>query len=494
MRPTRRDSALVAAGAVVSGVGGFGFTWLLARATGPSGAGVVLTVTTWFTLLLTLGKFGMDTTLVREGGRIRAGGSGAGTHQLLRWTLWPVVAVVAVAGLVVAVAAQPIGQWILADSPVSLTPLVIAGGLLLPFAVYTVVQLAYLRGLGSMAAYVSIEQLLKPGARLLGAAALMVAGVTGALAFGWVWFLPVLVGAVLSVVVAARPRPDTEVATAAPAVDDGVERARVWRYAGPRAASQAVDIVNTSFGTVVLGIMASAADTGAFATALRVVFAGQLVFQSVRLLVAPSFAALLAKDRIDDAQEVFAAGTALIVALAWPAFLLCLILPELVLGLFGSGFESAAGVLQVLSVSGLLLAVVGNQGSVVLMSGRSGAALVAITAGLVVNVVVTLLLLQVWGPVAAAAGWTAAVLVEGLWLARTMAGEGFRPLPVDALSMAAKIALTVGLPLVAVRVLWPVAPWAAVLMVIGGVVGLVLWVLPNARVQFHLLTMGEARE
>jgi len=67
-------------------------------------------------------------------------------------------------------------------------------------------------------------------------------------------------------------------------------------------------------------------------------------------------------------------------------------------------------------------------------------------------------------------------------------------LPVDALSMAAKIALTVGLPLVAVRVLWPVAPWAAVLMVIGGVVGLVLWVLPNARVQFHLLTMGEARE
>lgn len=493
MRPTKRDSALVAAGAVVSGVGGFGFTWLLARATGPSGAAVVLTVTTWFTLLLTLGKFGMDTTLVREGGRIRAGGPGAGTHQLLRWTLWPVVAVVAVAGLVVAAAAQPIGQWILADSPVSLTPLVLAGGLLLPFAVYTVVQLAYLRGLGSMAAYVSIEQLFKPGVRLLGAVALMVMGVTGALAFGWAWFLPVLVGAVLTAVVATRPRPDKSVATESPAEDVG-ERARVWRYAGPRAASQAVDIANTSFGTVVLGIMATAADTGAFATALRVVFAGQLAFQAVRLLVAPSFAALLAKDRIDDAQEVFAAGTALIVALAWPAFLLCLILPELVLGLFGSGFESAAGVLQVLSVSGLLLAVVGNQGSVVLMSGRSGAALVAITAGLVVNVVVTLLLLQVWGPVAAAAGWTAAVLVEGLWLARTMAGEGFRPLPVDALSMAAKIALTVGLPLVAVRVLWPVAPWAAVLMVIGGVVGLVLWVLPNARVQFHLLTMGEARE
>lgn len=489
MRPTKQDSALVVLGAAVSGAAGFGFAWFLARATGPSGAAVVLTVTTWFTLLLTLGKFGLDTTLVREGGRIRVGGEGVGPRHLLRWTLWPVTAAAVVVGVVLALAAEPVGDWILSESPVPLTPLVIAGGLLLPFGVYTVVQLAYLRGLGSITSYVVIEQLVKPGFRLVGAGLLLVVGATGALAFGGIWFLPVLAGAFLTAIAAVRVRSRT----VEPAPDP-TERGRVWRYAGPRAASQAVDIANASFGTVALGVLATAAETGAFATALRVIFAGQLVFQAVRLLVAPSFAALLAHRRVREAQEVFAAGTSLIVALAWPLFLVCLILPEFVLGLFGSGFETAASALQILSVSGLLLAVVGNQGSVVLMSGRSANALVAITAGLVVNIVVTLVLLQTWGAAAAATGWTASVIVEGLWLARTLTTEGFRPLPGEALAMALRVCLTVAIPLVVVRLLWPVTPGAAVVVILAGAVAAFAVVLPPARRQFGILTAGDGDE
>ena len=489
MRPSKGDSLLVAVGAGVSGASGFAFAWILARATGPSGSAVVLTVTTWFTLLLTVGKLGLDTTLVREGGRIRVGGPGAGPTSLLRWTLLPVTAGVALAGMAVAAAAQPIGQWILSESPVPMTSLVVTGGLLLPLGVYTVTQLAYSRGLGSIREYVAIEQVVKPGLRLLGSGLLLIAGLSGALAFGWVWFLPVIVAATLTVWVAARRHPShPEPRPSGPPPRASGECSRVWRYAGPRAASQIVDIVNTSFGTMVLGVLATAADTGAFAIALRVVFAGQLVFQAVRLLLAPSFAALLARGRIHDAQQVFSAGTSLIVALAWPGFLLCLILPDLVLGFFGAGFESAAPVLQVLSLAGLLLAVVGNQGSVVLMSGRSGSALAAIAAGLTVNVAVTMALLNVWGATAAAAGWTASVLVEGLWLARALSAEGLHPLPETAFLMAVRVTAVVAIPLLIARFFWPSAPWIAAAVVLVGVVAAPAVIVPAARRQFQILT------
>ena len=66
MRPGKSETVLVGVGAVVSGLGGFGVTWAVARGAGVGGAGVVLTLTTWFTLLVGIAKLGMDTTLVRE--------------------------------------------------------------------------------------------------------------------------------------------------------------------------------------------------------------------------------------------------------------------------------------------------------------------------------------------------------------------------------------------------------------------------------------------
>lgn len=487
MRPTRRDTGLVAIGAVVSGGAGFGFTWLLARASGASGAGIVLTVTTWFTILLTLAKAGMDTTLVREGGRIRAGETGVDPVPLLRWTLWPVAAVSAAPGAVIALAADPIGKWILADSPVSLTPIVVTAGLLLPLAVYTMLQLAFLRGLGSIASYVLIEQVLKPGLRLLGAAVLLFFGVRAAMAYGYAWFLPVFVGATLTSLIANRARQSWGEGSG-----ENGERARVWGYARPRAASQVVDIANVSFGTVTLGVLSTPAETGTFATALRVVMAGQLAFQAVRLLIAPSLAALLASARHRDAQEVFATGTSLIVVLAWPAFLICLVFPDLVLGLFGAGFEGASVTLQILSLSGLLLAVVGNQGSVVLMSGRSRSALWAVSCGLAANLVLTLSLVRAWGSNAAALGWTASVAVEGIYLALVLHREGFRPLPRESMLMASRLLLTLGAGLVLAKAASGHG-WLSLTLAVVGFLAAIVWAGPHAAREFHTLTRGEIR-
>lgn len=484
MRPTKSDTVWVGIGAVLSGLGGFAFTWAVARGAGASGAGVVLTLTTWFTMLFGITKLGMDTTLVREGGRIRAGESLTGPRPLLAWTVGPAVALATVVGVAAALAAPKVGQLILPDSPVELPPLVLTGAIALPAAVWTVVLLALLRGLGSIRSFVAVEQIGKPSARTLGAFVLMALGITAAGAYYAVWLIPVWIGAIATAVLARRVlrhQPGEGVLPVA-------ERKRLWSYAWARAVSQIVDLVNSSLGTIMLGALAGAAAAGHFATAFRIVVAGQLAFQAVQLLLAPSLAALLATHQIHDADETFASGASLIVLAAWPIFLVCLIAPEAVLSVFGASFADAAFTLQVLALSGLLLSVVGTQGSVILMSGRSSYALLATASALAVNLTVTLSLVHSLGAVAAALGWTGGILLEGILLGFGLRRLGMTPLPRLAIRSAVMTAATLGTGLLVCRLLWdshlPVALGA---LAVAGVVWLIV-ALPAGRHSLNLLT------
>ena len=483
MRPGKRDTVFVGLGAAVSGLGGFGFTWAGARGSGVEGTGAVLTLTTWFTLLVGITKLGMDTTLVREGGRIRAGAAATGARPLLRWTLLPAVVASALVGLGIAVASPWLADRILPGSPADLPLLITVGAIALPAGVGTIVALALLRGLGSIRPFVLIEQVGKPGGRTLAALLVAALGLSAAPIFFGAWLVPVWLGA-LYTVLALRHRLRHEPRARLPRE----ERSRIWRYTAARAVAQVVDLVNSSSGTIVLGAFAGAAAAGGYGAAFRVILAGQLVFQAARLLLAPSLAALMAADRTDDADEIFSTGTTLLVLGAWPLFLVCLVLPVPVLSLFGPGFDGAAVTLQILALSGLMLAVVGNQGSLVLMSGRSTYALVATVAGLVVNLGITLLLLRELGPAAAATGWTLGLLVEGVVLGLGLRAIGVTPLPRPALWTAVLTAATIGVGLVGFRLLLPDHPvWAWTVLGVAVLAWLALCLRRGLRA-FSLLT------
>ncbi len=123
MKPGKADTVFVGIGAIASGLGGFGFTWAVARGLGVAGTGIVLTLVTWFTLLAGVTKLGMDTTLVREGGRIRAAEGESGARALVPWTILPPILLSAALGLGIAISAPWLGPLVLPGSPVPLTTL-----------------------------------------------------------------------------------------------------------------------------------------------------------------------------------------------------------------------------------------------------------------------------------------------------------------------------------------------------------------------------------
>jgi O-antigen/teichoic acid export membrane protein len=483
MKPSGRDTVWVACGAIVAAAGGFAFTWVVARTLGPASTGVVLTVTSWFTVLITVGKLAMDTTLVREGSRIRVEQPGAGAPDLLRWTLRPALVVTGLMSLLVLALIEPISGVLVEGSTENLQPMIAASAVCLPFGVYTIIKLGLMRGLGAIRAPIGIEQIVKPSVRVVGAAVAAVAVVTTPAPFVYVWLIPVPLAALL---VARVSRAASRAGQPDPAPRS--ERRRVWAFARPRALSQIVDILNTSIGILLLGATAGAAAAGEFGTSLRILMAGMLAFQAMRILVAPSLGSFLASARLEKAQEVFSSAAALIVLCTWPLYLVCLVYPSAVLGVFGEGFRSSTLTLQLLALSGMILALIGNQGSVVLMSGASRAALYAVTASFVANVVVTTALVSRMGSAAAAAGWLTGTIVEGLVLAGVVRRLGMQPWPAPARRAGLLTVTSLGVGILASRALAGSSTTAAVVVLLMALVAWVLIALPFARQQFSALT------
>lgn len=444
MKITRRDGLWVGAGAITAAGAGFAFNWIVARGLGPGGTGVVLSFATWFTILLTLGKIGTDTAVMREGARTVAGATPISAARYVFLALRIVMPLSVVMAIALWVAAPYVTDLLASDSGSDPVAIIRLGAVLLPFAIVGFILLAALRGRGQVGPFVSIEQILKPAARVISALVVFVLGVASAFAYSAAWALPTIIGFAATLYLVARSRKQWKVRDASDRTERRDANRDLWKFAMPRAVAQGVDILNASVGVVLLAAMSGATATGLFGTALRIVLAGQLSYHAVRLLIAPVIAHRLARDDIPSTQAVYTSSNSLVVVLSWPLYFLILGAAEPVLRLFGSGFTEAAWILRVLVFVAIAVALLGNMQTVVLMSGRSRPALGATTIGLMSTTVVTLALVPVWGGMGAALGWGAGVLAEATLLALIMLRMGLRPAAGPTLNLAGRTLLVLG--------------------------------------------------
>jgi O-antigen/teichoic acid export membrane protein len=443
---TKGSAAWVGVGAVVAAATGFLFNFVVARGLGPAGTGVVLTFATWFTILLTLGKLGTDTAMMREGARAVAGVSAVSAAQYVRWALRIVLPLSVIVSGLLWVAAPEAAVVLGANDVAQGATLVRLGAALLPLAIVGFVLLAALRGIGQTAPFVGVEQILKPVLRVLIAVVLLVTGVGSILGFSAAWALPTVVGFVLTAYLIVRARRELNAYDGVVDRDETrAARRDLWKFAGPRAVAQGVDILNASIGVVVLALASTAVNTGLFGTAIKIVLAGYLAFQAVRLLIAPVIAHGLAVGDKEAVQSVYSGSNSLVVAISWPIYIFVFFAAPWVLSLFGEGFVESAGILRFLVAIAMMQTLLGNMQTVVLMSGRSQAALLATTSGLVANLIVTVSLVWTLGAWAAAIGWGAGVLAEAAVLFVVMRRMQLRPAARPTLRLASQTLVLLGL-------------------------------------------------
>lgn len=98
----------------------------------------------------------------------------------------------------------------------------------------------------------------------------------------------------------------------------------------------------------------SVLEVGLYAAAFKISMLSSIALKSVNSVTSPQFAALFKEGKFDELKQIVRFSTLLSVLVSIPIILLCVIIPQYILSLYGSEFMVAAYVLQVLALARLV--------------------------------------------------------------------------------------------------------------------------------------------
>lgn len=377
----------------------------LARLLGVGAFGVYALVVAWSTLLSTPAMLGFERLLVRELAADEARDEWPRIRGLLRLAERVVLGLAIVLALGMAAAGVFMGDPHGLGAPMAF----VVGSLIIPLTVLINVRQSALQGLHHVAMSFIPETLVRPGVLLLLAGGALLLGVSQPTALLGVAFTVIatavatVVGVVLLRRFLARQRTGEAVAPTG------------WlTTALPLAYLATVAVVAAQVDLVLVGLLTSPEDAGAYAVAVRGSMIIGIPLTVINATSAPTFARLWAKgERSKLQREVTLAvrsalGLTLVLGAAFVFF------GSAFLGLFGPGFERGVGPLAILSIGRVLGTAAGSTGTLLVMTGQERGAALGVTVGTVVEIGLVLLLVPLQGLVGAAIASGAGIVTTNL--------------------------------------------------------------------------------
>ncbi|MGH9102296.1 MAG: polysaccharide biosynthesis C-terminal domain-containing protein, partial [Acidimicrobiales bacterium] len=392
----------------------FGLAIVVAREFGAVGSGVFFEAVALFTIASTVAKLGADTGLTRSISRRLVQGRAPELRALGLIATWPPLVVATAAG---------IGLWVGAPE---LTHLAFRGEHLastteylrllapfLPLATASLVLLPGTRGFQAIWPLVGIQNMAMPILRIVLLPILLLAGL-GTLSVALAWALPLALGAAVGVMSFAHLSSSARRAAPETAPSPVTREAfwSFWRFAAPSGLVASCNIIILWLDVLLVGALVSTAQSGIYAVASRCISIATYSVGALGFAIAPQFSRLYASGRLREAGRVFRTATAWLMAVAWPVCLVMGVFAPVVLRLFGREFVSGAVALSILAPGMLVATGTGNCSIVLLMTGRSSAALAIAAGSMAVNIGLDLALIPRLGIVGAAIGWAVTMVIS----------------------------------------------------------------------------------
>ncbi|MEM6785763.1 MAG: oligosaccharide flippase family protein [Bacteroidota bacterium] len=180
---------------------------------------------------------------------------------------------------------------------------------------------------------------------------------------------------------------------------------------------------------LLVGALATSAETGIFVIAMRVVRLAGFVLLAINVMAAPQFAALFHQRRGPELARLVRQTSLLTTIVGVPALAAVWLFPGGVLSLFGEPFVAGAPVLRILAVGYAINLVTGSVGTLLVMSGRERAMQSVTLLSTGVLAVGCISLIPMLGVVGAAIAASGAMVLQNA-LAAWWAWHAFRINPV----------------------------------------------------------------
>ena len=406
-QPSLAKSGSLASLCVMYGAGiAFVTTMVVSNGIGAEGSGEFFRLMALFAISISLVTFGADTGLVRTMSAQRALGRYGVLPQLIRYGLIPslVTSVLLVAGVYIYTELVPMAPEYQAAMRVSSAFILVAALMTVFFGA--------LRGLHRVVTFTLLQNVLLPTLRF--AAVGLVVLFSGQLMdLVYAWTVPVAITAVVALWRLERAFPSEEHVEVLPSEDSPTETFRsFWGFSSARGVATVVETILEWIDVLVVAAFLGAAAGGVYGAVNRCVRVGAMIEHTGRVVTGPSISAALATRQLDRAREIFLSTTRVLTALSWPFYLSLAFFGPVLLGFFGKGFESGAGILWVICPAAMLSMSAGGVQSVLLMSGKSRWQLLNKLSSLVVAVTLNFTLVPVWGLYGAVTAWASALLID----------------------------------------------------------------------------------
>ena len=148
------------------------------------------------------------------------------------------------------------------------------------------------------------------------------------------------------------------------------ERNKVSKTLGPLFSIVLMSMMIYWSCFLMLGVWSSAENVALFMTAMRTAMLISFVLSAVNSISAPKFASLYHQGDKEGLRKTALSSVRLMVIVAVPALMLMLMIPELIMSLFGEEFLIAAPLLQILAVGQFVNVISGSVGHLLQMTGH----------------------------------------------------------------------------------------------------------------------------
>jgi O-antigen/teichoic acid export membrane protein len=150
-------------------------------------------------------------------------------------------------------------------------------------------------------------------------------------------------------------------------------------------------------GPLITGMWLLAEDVAHLSVAMRIAMLTSFILMAINLVVAPKFAAFHASNDMKGLRSTALFSVRLLILSAVPLVSVMFFFPEVLMGLFGDDFLSAAPLLQILVLGQLINVVTGSVGYLLTMSGHErDMRNITLVAG-IIAVTLTLTLTKAYG-------------------------------------------------------------------------------------------------
>jgi len=207
-------------------------------------------------------------------------------------------------------------------------------------------------------------------------------------------------------------------------------QARLWTGSWARMDSEVVAFSSTVLGIgilefclaqadkVLIGYYLNAREVGIYAIAAAVVGFVPIALQSVNQIFSPTIADLHGRGERELLQRLFQTLTKWILGLTLPLATFVIIFAAPLMRFFGADFQSGWPILVVGTVAQLVNCGVGSVGYLLLMSGNQGRLIKVQASGGILMLVLSSLLIPLWGIVGAGVAAAVVNVVTNAWCLR----------------------------------------------------------------------------